>query len=120
MRALLLVAVVALADPALAGEDRIAVGKELYRERCVLCHGSRGHGWDWTKKVIRPPVPVPDLVTTVPTRSDEFLTTIILDGGDAVGQTRFMPAFRFRMSEQEAAAIVAYLRSIAGGARKPR
>ena len=96
----------------IAAPDPVALGKELYVERCVLCHGSQGHGWDWGQKVLLPPVPVPDLVQVVPTRDDRFLQAVILDGGEAVGQTRFMPAFRFRMDEGEARAVIAYLRSL--------
>ncbi|MGH7278896.1 MAG: c-type cytochrome, partial [Candidatus Rokuibacteriota bacterium] len=106
--------------PAAATGDRIALGKALYVERCVLCHGSAGHGWDWDQKVARPPVPVPDLVKTVPARDDRFLQTVILDGGVAVGQTPFMPAFRFRMDEHEASAVIAYLRSISGRPERGR
>ncbi len=84
-------------------------GKEIYQERCILCHGALGQGWDW-KKVVRPPVPVPDLRKVVPQRSDEYLRTVIRDGGEAVGLTRFMPAFGFNMSEQDLRDVVAFLR----------
>ncbi len=87
-------------------------GKEIYKERCVLCHGSKGHGWDWNKKVARPPVPVPNLVEVVPERSDDHLMTAIRDGGKAVGLTPFMPAFGFNMNEQDLKDVVAYLRSL--------
>jgi mono/diheme cytochrome c family protein len=98
----------ALAAP---GGNR-AKGKEIYQERCVLCHGSKGHGWDWDKKVARPPVPVPNLVEVVPERSDDHLMTAIRDGGKAVGLTPFMPAFGFNMNEQDLKDVVAYLRSL--------
>lgn len=91
---------------------KAANGEELYIERCVLCHGEAGQGWDWGKKVIRPPVPVPNLVEVVSQRSDDYLVAVIRDGGEAVGLTRFMPAFGFNMSEQELQDVVAYLRSL--------
>ena len=104
---------VALADSA----GVAANGREIYQERCVLCHGSKGHGWDWGKKVVRPPVPVPDLVEVVPKRSGEYLMIVIRDGGKAVGLTPFMPAFGFNMSEQDLKDVVAYLRSLQDSAK---
>ena len=92
----------------------VSNGKELYVERCVLCHGSMGHGWDWGQKVSRPPVPVPNLLEVMTQRSDNYLMTVIRDGGEAVGLTRFMPAFGFNMSEQDLQDVVAYLRSLPG------
>lgn len=87
-------------------------GQELYQERCVLCHGAAGQGWDWSQKVMRPPVPVPNLLDVVPQRSADYLVRVIRDGGEAVGLTRFMPAFGFHMSEQDVQDVVAYLRSL--------
>lgn len=87
-----------------------ANGRELYSEKCVLCHGGQGEGWDWSKKVAKPPVPVPDLATIVPERDDRFLFAVVRDGGEAVGKTRFMPAFGFQLSEQEVWDLVAYMR----------
>jgi ubiquinol-cytochrome c reductase cytochrome c1 subunit len=94
-----------------AGDPR--QGEALYRERCVLCHGGQGAGWDWGQKVARPPVPVPDLARVVPGRDDRFLFEVIRDGGEAVGQTRFMPAFGFQLSDQEVWHLVAYVKSLA-------
>ena len=93
----------------------LANGKEIYVERCVLCHGVGGERWNWEKKAVLPPVPVPDLTEAAAKRSDEFLLAVIRDGGEAVGLTRFMPAFGFNMSEQELRDVVAYLRSLRPG-----
>ena len=88
-------------------------GRELYLEKCSLCHGSQGEGWDWSKKVAKPPFPVPDLAKVTPERSDTFLFDVVKDGGEAVGQTRFMPPFGFQLSDQEVWDLVAYMRSLA-------
>ena len=101
-----------LLSPAAARPGNSEQGGEIYQERCVLCHGSKGHGWDWDKKIDRPPVPVPNLLEILPQRSDGYLFSVIRDGGEAVGRTRFMPAFGFNMTEQELKDIVAYLRSL--------
>lgn len=114
-----LILALALAS-AFAGAEPVgsaANGKDIYQERCVLCHGAGGRGWDWGQKVVRPPVPVPNLAEVVPQRSDDDLMTVIRDGGEAVGLTRFMPAFGFHMSEQELRDVVAYLRSLPHGAK---
>jgi mono/diheme cytochrome c family protein len=87
-------------------------GRELYVEKCVLCHGSQGEGWDWSKKVDKPPVPVPDLAKATSKRSDQFLFDVVKEGGEAVGQTRFMPPFGFQLSDQEVWNLVAYLRTL--------
>ena len=93
-------------------DDAPNLGRELYVERCALCHGTDGHGWDWSKKVAQPPMPIPNLSKTVRDLDDRYLKRIILDGGEAVGRTRFMPAFRFGMKEKEAEALIRYLRSL--------
>lgn len=102
---------------AAATDGDVRRGREIYQERCVLCHGSQGRGWDWDAKVARPPVPVPDLVKVVPQRSDAYLAAVIRDGGEAVGKTRFMPAFGFNMDEQDLKDVVAYVRSLPGGGK---
>ena len=89
-------------------------GEQLYMEKCVLCHGSKGEGWDWTQKVPNPPIPVPDLGKVTPERSEQFLFDIVKGGGEAVGQTRFMPPFGFQLSDQEVRDLVAYMRSLGG------
>ena len=88
-------------------------GQELYLEKCVLCHGSQGQGWDWSKKA-EPPIPVPDLAKTAPQHSDQYLFDIVKGGGEAVGKTKFMPPFGFDLSDQEVRDIVAYIRTLSG------
>jgi mono/diheme cytochrome c family protein len=87
-------------------------GQDLYLEKCVLCHGSEGQGWDWSKKVAQPPIPVPDLAKIAPERSNQYLFDVIKDGGEAVGGTKFMPPFGFQLSDQDVWDIVAYIRSL--------
>jgi cytochrome c oxidase cbb3-type subunit 3 len=88
-------------------------GVALYRERCTLCHGGQGEGWDWSKKVEKPPVPVPDLAQVAPERSDQYLFDVVKEGGEAVGKTRFMPPFGFQLTDEQVWDLVAYMRSLA-------
>lgn len=87
-------------------------GENLYIEKCVLCHGPQGEGWNWAKKAAKPPVPVPDLATVAPQRSAQYLFDVVKEGGEAVGKTRFMPPFGFQLSDQEVWDIVAYMRAL--------
>jgi len=91
-------------------------GEETYVEKCTLCHGAQGAGWDWSKKVEQPPIPVPDLAKTAPGQSDRFLFDIIKGGGEAVGKTRLMPPFGFVLSDKDVWDLVAYIRTL--GAKK--
>jgi cytochrome c oxidase cbb3-type subunit III len=87
-------------------------GEDLYLEKCVLCHGAQGEGWDWSKRVEKPPIPIPDLAKVVPQRSDQYLFDIINGGGEAVGKTRLMPPFGFQLSNDDVWDIVAYMRTL--------
>jgi mono/diheme cytochrome c family protein len=109
-----LAAFLLLAPIALAAQTKgdTTQGEELYVEKCVLCHGSRGQGWDWSKRVEKPPIPVPDLTEVVPLRSDQYLFDIVQGGGEAVGRTRLMPPFGFQLSEEQVWHIVAYVRTL--------
>lgn len=91
-------------------------GRNLYLERCVLCHGSQGEGWDWSKKA-PPPIPVPDLAREAPKQSDQYLFEIVKGGGEAVRKTRLMPPFGFDLSDQDIWDIVAYLRMLGRNAK---
>ena len=57
-------------------EENLINGEKIYVEKCILCHGKNGSGWDWGKKVVKPPVPVADLKTILPDRSDDYLKMV--------------------------------------------
>jgi cytochrome c oxidase cbb3-type subunit 3 len=105
----LLVGPIALTAPTKGDSKR---GEDFYVEKCVLCHGSHGQGWDWSKRVETPPLPIPDLTKVVPQRSDQYLFDIVKGGGEAVGKTRLMPPFGFQLNDGEVWDIVAYMRTL--------
>ena len=100
------------ASKAAESRENIKIGKKIYTEQCVLCHGPAGEGWDWKKKAAMPPVPVPNLLEVLPGRSDEYLATVIKFGGSAVGLTDFMPALGFNLTDQELRNLITYLRKL--------
>lgn len=113
MRALSLFLTIFMATPLFAAQAKgnTQKGQDLYLEKCVLCHGSQGEGWDWSKKA-EPPIPVPDLAQAAPKQTDQYLFDIVKGGGEAVKRTRLMPPFGFDLSDQDVWDIVAYLRTL--------
>lgn len=89
-------------------------GRALFVERCVLCHGKEGKGWDLTVKVPRPPVPIPDL--SDPAFMREFteaeLFEVIKEGGTRAGKSRFMPPAGPWLSDEEIWDLVGYVRAL--------
>jgi mono/diheme cytochrome c family protein len=69
-----------------------AVGSELYRDRCAVCHGLAGAG-DGPVAATLPVVPR-DLTTAAwqDATSDAALMKVIVYGGAAVGKSAAMPA----------------------------
>ena len=93
----------ATVDPA-----RIARGRELYGMACALCHGSDGAGNpDWESAVR--PVSFADCATTA--EPAEQWETIVKKGGPVRGLSSVMPAFGEAFTDEEIAAVVAYLRT---------
>jgi len=101
-------------------------GKLLYVERCILCHGEEGRGWDMRAKIARPPVAVPDLTESSFMRgfTDKDLFRVIKEGGTRQGKSRFMPPAGRWLSDDEIRDVITYLRSLersgpaAGGGRR--
>ncbi|MSP56171.1 MAG: cytochrome c [Myxococcales bacterium] len=94
-------------------------GAKLFRVSCAPCHGQDGAGGgpvthnDPAKGVNRVPIPAPMLsgdgaVTAV--RSDGYLYGTIRNGGS------LMPKYGTSLTDRERWAIVAYMRTLGGGA----
>ncbi|MEL7296144.1 MAG: cytochrome c [Pseudomonadota bacterium] len=84
-------------------------GARLYREYCVLCHGSTGRGDGRLSAVIKDPAPA-DL--TASTRRRGYLTRIIGKGGRAMGRSDRMPAWEHEFSRNEMKALVNFVYSL--------
>jgi mono/diheme cytochrome c family protein len=92
-----------------AGTDpSVTNGAATFQRYCVLCHGERGDGNGVAAKVYttRPA----DL--TASTQTDEYKTTIIRDGGEAVGRSASMPPWGKELSDAQIRDVVAYLKTI--------
>ena len=84
-------------------------GQELFLRYCSGCHGEDGRG---EAKTFRPNVgnlAVKELMDQLP---DEYLFTVIKNGGAAVGKNAAMPAWKKQLGDQEIWAIVAFVRTL--------
>mgnify|MGYP002630475449 CR=1 FL=1 len=94
-----------------APDEHAAAG--FYARICAVCHGPGGDGKGPAGVALNPkPANFTD-ATRMAKRSDAELVQVILDGGQAAGLSPLMPPFRDSVSEADAAAIVALLRSFA-------
>ena len=94
------------ADDTPANAHSVSAVAALYRQRCQRCHEEDGKGQD---------IDVPDFTDSrwQSSRTDAQFLVSILDGKGGS-----MPAFRGRVSEQEARELTSYVRTFAtGGAR---
>ena len=98
-------------------ENEIALGRRIYAERCVSCHGINLQGQpDWRER--RPdgklPAPPHDPSGHTWHHPDQVLIGITRDGLKAyapAGYQSDMPAFAGVLSDDEIAAVIAYVKS---------
>jgi mono/diheme cytochrome c family protein len=87
-----------------------ARGRELFLRYCSGCHGPDGRG---EAKTFQPNVgnlAVKELMDQLP---DEYLFTVIKNGGAAVGKNAAMPAWKRQLSDQDVWDVVSFVRSLA-------
>jgi mono/diheme cytochrome c family protein len=93
-----------LANPVGNSPQTIAMGKELYSQRCVDCHGKEGKGNGWLSKgIFKPPTNIASKV--VQANSDGELFWKITNGKSP------MPANRIRFTDEQRWQIVSYIRT---------
>ena len=99
-------------NPVVANESSIAVGKALFEQQCLACHGTSGKG-DGPKadklKVSPADLSTPEILK----KSDGALSSTIVEGNAP------MPSFRSKLSTQEVGALVNYIRTL-GKALPPK
>ncbi len=85
----------------------------IYKQHCLKCHGEEGKGdgetlkkvkgkaMDWTKKA------------EMEKLTDQYLFDIIWKGGAGVGKSKIMPAYKGKLTEEEAKELATFWRSFA-------
>lgn len=102
---------------ALASGDASRSGAQLYLDNCAACHRSDGKGYDGV---------FPALAGNPVIESGSPLSAIhiVLKGGASARTTRTpaqfaMPAFDWRLDDQDAAAVISFVRNAWGNRAKP-
>lgn len=75
-----------------ATEPALAKAQEIFRQRCVMCHGESGTGTGPASANLQPKPRNYTDPTWQASVTDAALAAIIVGGGDAVGKSMMMPA----------------------------
>jgi mono/diheme cytochrome c family protein len=103
-----MVAAERLKNPVPMSKASVERGKVLYGYFCVPCHGAGGKGDGPVAPVFVPPPPLDGVAQKG--RPDGFIYATIRQGS----LSQLMPAYGYRMSEQERWDLVNYVRSLQG------
>ncbi len=94
-------------------DNELRSGRQIYATHCAVCHGDagRGDGASATGFATKP-ADLTDgrLMNGLP---DDFLASVIRDGGPAQGLAPTMPPFDRSLSELQITQVIAYVRSLA-------
>jgi mono/diheme cytochrome c family protein len=100
-------------NPAVAAD--LDDGAKIVARRCAQCHGPTGMGDGKALQELNitvKPVPWPDK-PDMAKFTDSQLTQIITLGGKGVGKAGAMPKFQNKLTDDQIADVVAYVRSLA-------
>jgi mono/diheme cytochrome c family protein len=79
-------------QPAAAAVDPVAEAKQIFQDRCTVCHGATGKGDGEGSAALDPKPRDFTLAEWQASVTDEHLQKIIVYGGSAVGKAPTMPA----------------------------
>jgi len=86
-----------------------ASGAGIYKRYCRGCHGVDGQG---DGLVFMPHVNNLTKKGYIEQLPDQYLRHVILNGGESVGKSAYMPSFAGTLSEQQIADVIAHVRSL--------
>lgn len=80
-------------------------GSIVYKNYCVLCHGLRGDGMARATKLYGKG----NLVIDMDDDNLSYYDELVRNGGQAVGRSRYMPAYEDELSEEQINDVMEYL-----------
>ena len=84
-------------------------GAKLYKRYCRGCHGEDGRGGAHTFMPHIENLTKKGYIELLP---DSYLYTAIADGGEAIGKSSYMPAWKSKLSDREVKDIIAHIRAM--------
>jgi cytochrome c6 len=105
----LLIAIIVASSPATSQD--VAAGAEIFKSKCVVCHGPDGSGNTSVGKSLK----VADLRSAeIQKKSDAELTQSISDGKNN------MPGFKGDLSDDDIHTVLSYVRTLAAKGAAPK
>lgn len=87
----------------------IDLGRDIFKSRCVLCHGKYGFGDGRMSKIIKAPPPFNLTKSIMPL---DYLKQIITKGGEPIGRSKQMPPWGGQLSPLEVDAVAEYVHTL--------
>lgn len=87
----------------------VATGAKLYKRYCRGCHGEDGRGGAHT---FMPHIENLTKKGHIDLLPDSYLYEVIADGGEAVGKSAYMPAWKVKLSERDIKDVIAHIRNM--------
>ncbi|MGI9435921.1 MAG: c-type cytochrome [Geminicoccaceae bacterium] len=90
-------------------EGDATTGAKLYKRFCRGCHGEDGRGGAHT---FMPHIENLTKKGHIDLLPDSYLYEVIADGGEAVGKSAYMPAWKVTLSETDIKDVIAHIRNM--------
>jgi mono/diheme cytochrome c family protein len=90
-------------------EGDASSGAGLYKRYCRGCHGEDGRGGAHTFMPHIGNLTKKGYIELLP---DSYLYTAIADGGEAIGKSAYMPAWKSKLTDREVKDIIAHIRAM--------
>ena len=96
-------------NPMAETSDVVRAGRQLYEQKCGVCHGIQGMGDGEAAYSLTPSPALLAYMIQMPMSVDEYLMWSIADGGEQFGTN--MPAFKDTLTNEQIWTIIAYMRA---------